>query len=110
MRARAEAVAALQFALATRTLDDSPLWAAGLLLADVGAPERVAEAFALCEQMYLADNILWRDIALRELRTIVAAVPPQAATAAQTRWVQRDYWAAQEELLTELEAVGWRKG
>jgi hypothetical protein len=110
VRARADTVATLHFALSARTLDDAPLWAAALLLADCGAPERAAEVFALCEQMYLADNIPWRDIALRELRAIVAALPPKAAAAARTRWVQRDYWAALEELLAELEAAGWREG
>jgi tetratricopeptide (TPR) repeat protein len=110
VRARADAVAALHFALLARTLDDAPLWAAALLLADCGAPERAAEVFALCEQMYLADNIPWRDIALRELRAIVAALPPKVAATARTRWVQCDYWAALEELLVELEAAGWREG
>jgi len=107
LRARGYCMAALRSNVPARNLLHWPLWAAALLLADDGMPERAAEAFALAERHWLQDDVWAQDVAVRELRAIVAALPPAVAAAAQARWVARDAWEAGAELLAELEAEGW---
>ncbi|HEU5098579.1 MAG TPA: hypothetical protein VFU22_06140, partial [Roseiflexaceae bacterium] len=43
----------------------------------------------------------------RELAAVAAALPAEAATAAQARCQARSLWATARELLTALEAAGW---
>lgn len=78
-----------------------------LLLADDNVVDRAAAAYSLLERLPICDNPLYQDIGLREIRTIIAALPPDVAAAAQARWAGRDVWQAGAELLAELEADGW---
>jgi predicted ATPase len=101
-------VSGLRFALTTHTRTFG-LLAVVLLLADRGTLERAASVFALAERMHLFDNDLTQEIALREIRAVLASLPPEAAAAAQARWAQHDYWAALHDLLVELDEMGWQR-
>lgn len=107
MRARVDTMAALRFGLSTQTTVLWGLCTAALLLADSGKPERAAEVVAFALQTHVMDNRLTQDFILRELRAILAALPPDVAAAARARGEGRDYWEAVAELLGELEAEGW---
>jgi hypothetical protein len=107
VRARRDVVSALRLNLPARIVFHFKLWAITLLLADGGAPARAAEAFALAELHWPMDNVWTQDIALREIRAIIAALPPETLEAARLRWAGRDVWEAGYELLAELEADGW---
>jgi hypothetical protein len=84
------------------------LWVVALLLADAGELTRAAEVFLLSEQKRLLDNVWLQDIALRELRAIMARLPPSTVTHAKARWAQHDIWSALDELCMELETVWFR--
>jgi hypothetical protein len=56
---------------------------------------------------FTGSNRVDRQIALDELRAIIAALPPEVAVTARARWAGRDVWEAGAELLAELEADGW---
>ena len=109
-RARASIITALRTELLKRNPMHWGFWLIALMLADDGAPERAAATFALAEQIRHEDNVWAQDIVLREVRAIIAALPPDVAAAAQARWAGRDVWEAAAELLTELEAEGWGVG
>jgi tetratricopeptide (TPR) repeat protein len=106
-RARADAVAGLQFALATGALVEWGLWAVALLQMDSGELERAAAAIALAAKMHPIDNRWVEDIGLRELRAALATLPPHTAAAAEARLAQHDFLSGLQELIAELVVEGW---
>jgi predicted ATPase/tetratricopeptide (TPR) repeat protein len=107
-RGRSDAVATLRLGLAARSEILVVLWVVALLLADAGELTRAAEVFLLSEQKRLLDNVWLQDIALRELRAMMAGLPPATVSQARARWAQHDIWVAVDELCTELETVWFR--
>jgi predicted ATPase/transcriptional regulator with XRE-family HTH domain len=83
------------------------LRAAALLLADDAERERAVELYALAERENPRDDALAMARWGRELAAVAAALPAEAAAAAQARGQARDLWATARELLTELESAGW---
>jgi hypothetical protein len=108
-QAQRHATAALRITLEIRawypTLD--ALQAVTVLLADDGELGRAAELYALSERENAA---LINFVARRELAEIAAALPADAAAAAQVRGWARDLWVTAEELLAELINAGWDTG
>jgi tetratricopeptide (TPR) repeat protein len=106
-RAKGYVVRGLRLALATRQWAVC-LGAVVLLLADSGAPEYAAALFDHAGWTHQVGNDTdSEDTEMREIRAILAALPPDVSAAAQARWAGYDYWAMLTELLAELEARGW---
>jgi predicted ATPase len=105
-------VAALRIALEThaRFMVIQALWAPALLLADDDAPERAIELYTLAEREFPRDDPWRAAVYQRELTAVAAALPAEAAAAAQERGRARELWATARELLAELEAAGWGAG
>lgn len=100
---RSDALVTLRLGLTARSEILVALWAVALLLADAGELTRTAQVFALSEQQRQLDNVWLQDLALRELQSIIARLPPGVAAQARSRWEQHDSWSALEELCAELE-------
>jgi len=83
------------------------LRAAALLLADDAERERAVELYALAEREVPRDDAWSMAVYGRELAAVAAALPAEAAAAAQARGQARDLWATARALLTELESAGW---
>jgi predicted ATPase/class 3 adenylate cyclase len=108
-QARPHVVAALRMALEThgwiRMIQ--ALWGAALLLADDGVVERATELYTLAQREYPGGDPWRAAVYQRELAAVAAALPAEAAAAAQERGQARDLWATARELLADLEAAGW---
>jgi len=79
-----------------------------LLFADQDKIERAVELYALASTQGIVANSKWfADIAGDEIAAASAKLPPEVIEAAKARGRARDLWETAEELLEELEALGW---
>lgn len=77
---------------------------AALLAADNEQPEQAVELYGLAQQFGHIRNSRWyQDIALRELDSVRASLPPDVARAAEARGREMDVWQTAETLLRELD-------
>jgi tetratricopeptide (TPR) repeat protein len=77
--------------------------AVALLLSDRGEMERAVELYALASRYPVVTNSRWiQDVAGKRVAAAGAALPPDAAAAAQERGRARDLWGTAKELLAEL--------
>ena len=76
---------------------------AALIAADEGHPERAVELNSLAQQFRHIANSCWFDeVACRELTAVLAALPPESASAATIKGRELDIWATADQLLLEL--------
>jgi len=84
------------------------------LLIEEDAPslkERAVELAALAESNpFIAKGRLFEDIAGRGFTAACVALTPKALAAAQARGQALDWWVAADDLLSELQALGWGEG
>jgi predicted ATPase/DNA-binding SARP family transcriptional activator len=79
-----------------------------LLFADQGEVERAVALYALASTFGIVANSKWfADIAGDEIAKAAEELPPDVAEAAKVRGRQLDLWETAEELLMELEEMGW---
>jgi tetratricopeptide (TPR) repeat protein len=109
-QARRHAITALRSALEIPAwlITLFSLWAIALLLADDEEPERAAELYALTERELAPRDDAWsKAVARHELIAVTTSLPADVAVTAQERGRARNLWTTAQELLVELEAVGW---
>ncbi len=79
-----------------------------LMLAEQGAAQRAVELYALAWRYPILANAQSSVDSLgKPLAAVMAALPPEAAAAAQARGQTLDLWATAAALEAELTALGW---
>ena len=79
-----------------------------LLIADQGETERAVELYALASTYGIVANSKWfDDIAGNEIATMAEDLPVEVVKAAKARGRKLDLWETAQELLVELEELGW---
>ncbi len=79
-----------------------------LLFADQGEVERAVELYALASTQGIVANSKWfDDIAGDEIAAAAEELPPEVVEAAKARGRELDLWETAENLLVELEELGW---
>ena len=81
-----------------------------LLFAEQGDGERAVELYALAATHGIVANSKWfDDIAGEEIAAVAAELPAEVVEAAKTRGRALDLWDTAQQLLDELEKLGWAR-
>ena len=81
-----------------------------LLFTDQGEIERAVELYALASTFGIVANSKWfADIAGDEITEAAEKLPADVIEAAKARGRELDLWQTAEELLAEMEEMGWSK-
>jgi tetratricopeptide (TPR) repeat protein len=79
-----------------------------LLFADLGESERAVEIYSFASTMGWVANSKWfDDIAGVQIRAFAGQLAPEVTKAAQKSGTSLELWEGTEQLLVELEALGW---
>ena len=74
-----------------------------MFIAEQAQAERVVELAALVNRYpFIANSVLWQDIFGKPVAALARTLPPETASAANQRGLQRDLWATVAELAAEF--------